>query len=114
MKVRTALASLALLGLGICRYRRSLLARLLRLPPPRHAVRVQRTIPVPIADGVRLFTDHYFPKAPGDFPTLLIRTPCGRGREVTLESGYPLGEVPAWMRWTGSSGTMRMEKTPPR
>jgi putative CocE/NonD family hydrolase len=95
MRVRTALAALALAGFGIYRYRRMLLARLLKLPPPRCGVRVQRDIPVPMPDGVRLFTDHYIPKAAGDFPTILIRTPYGRGREAVLGSGYPLGELPA-------------------
>lgn len=75
--------------------RRSLLARLLKLPPPRHAVDVERDIPVPMPDGVRLLTDHFFPKAAGDFPTILIRTPYGRGKELVLWGGYALGELPA-------------------
>jgi putative CocE/NonD family hydrolase len=95
MKKRTALVALGLAGLGIYHYRRALLARLLKLPPPRYGVRVLRDIPVSMPDGVRLFTDHYFPKAAGDFPTILIRTPYGRGRESALGSGYPLGELPA-------------------
>jgi putative CocE/NonD family hydrolase len=95
MKGRTALAALALAGFGIYRYRRSLLARILKLPSPRFGVRVERDLPVSMPDGVRLFTDHYFPKAAGDFPTILIRTPYGRGREDALGSGYPLGEIPA-------------------
>jgi putative CocE/NonD family hydrolase len=75
--------------------RRSLLARLLKLPPPRYAVAVQRDIPVPMLDGVRLFTDLYSPKTEGDFPTVLIRTPYGRGKELALWGGYGLGELPA-------------------
>jgi putative CocE/NonD family hydrolase len=46
-------------------------------------------------DGVRLLTDHFFPKAAGDFPAILIRTPYGRGKEVALWGGYALGELPA-------------------
>ena len=99
MKKRIALAALALLGLGLYHRRRSLLARLLKLPPPRFAVGVERDIPVPMPDGVHLLTDHYFPKSPGgdggDFPTILIRTPYGRGKEVALGNGYPLAELPA-------------------
>ncbi len=53
--------ALALLGVGLYRYRRSLLARLLKLPPPRYGVGVQRDIPVSMPDGVRLFADHYSP-----------------------------------------------------
>ena len=76
-------------------FRRALLARLLKLPPPRCGVSVERNIPVAMPDGVRLFTDHFAPKATGDFPTILIRTPYGRGREVALGGGYGLGELPA-------------------
>jgi putative CocE/NonD family hydrolase len=75
--------------------RRWLLARWLRLPPPRYAVSVERDIPVPMPDGVRLLTDHFFPRAAGDFPAILIRTPYGRGKEVALWGGYVLGELPA-------------------
>jgi putative CocE/NonD family hydrolase len=95
MKKQVAVAFLALLGFGLYRYRRSLLARLLNLPPSRYTVSVQRNIPVFMPDGARLFADHYFPKAAGDFPTILIRTPYGRGKEVALGGGYPLGELPA-------------------
>jgi len=46
-------------------------------------------------DGIRLLADHYFPKATGDFPAILIRTPYGRGKEVALWGGYALSELPA-------------------
>jgi putative CocE/NonD family hydrolase len=82
-------------GFVLYRYRRSLLARLLKLPPPRYAVGVQRDIPVSMPDGVYLYADHYFPKAGGEFPTVLIRTPYGRGKEVALFGGYALSELPA-------------------
>jgi putative CocE/NonD family hydrolase len=75
--------------------RRALLARLLELPPPSNPVGVERNIPVAMPDGVRLFTDHYFPRAAGDFATILIRTPYGRGKEVALWGGYGLSEMPA-------------------
>lgn len=95
MRKRTGLAILALLGLGLYRYRRSLLARLLKLPPPRYAVGVRRDLPVTMPDGIHLLTDHYFPRAAGSFPTILIRTPYGRGNEAGLGNGYPLAELPA-------------------
>jgi putative CocE/NonD family hydrolase len=79
----------------ISQYRRKLLARLLKLPPPRCAVGVRRNIPVTMPDGVRLYTDHYFPRAAGAWPTILIRTPYGRGKEVALAGGYALSELPA-------------------
>lgn len=75
--------------------RRAILARLLGLTPPRHAVDVERAIPVPMPDGVRLLTDHFAPRADGAFPTILIRTPYGRGKEVAIGGGYGLGELPA-------------------
>jgi len=95
MKKRFVLPALAMVGLGIYGARRSILARLLRLPPPRNGVGVERDIPVPMPDGVRLLSDHYYPQAPGDYPTILIRTPYGRGREGSLGTGYPLAELPA-------------------
>ena len=60
-------------------FHRQLIARLLRLPPAQHAVAVERNLRVPTPDGIALATDHYFPKAAGSFPTILIRTPYGRG-----------------------------------
>ncbi|MDG4757033.1 CocE/NonD family hydrolase [Micromonospora sp. WMMD710] len=67
---------------------RRLVARLagaaLRLPPTRTGpVRVTRDIPVRARDGVVLRTDHYAPAAP-DAPTVLIRTPYGRGGPLRL------------------------------
>jgi putative CocE/NonD family hydrolase len=56
---------------------------------------VERNIPVEMPDGVRLLTDHYRPKGAVDVPTILIRTPYGRGKEATLGNGYPLAELPA-------------------
>jgi putative CocE/NonD family hydrolase len=95
MKKSTGLAVLAMVGVGLYRYRRALLARLLKLPPPRWGVSVQRNLPVPMPDGVRLWADHYAPKTTGEFPTILIRTPYGRGKEAGLGNGYPLAELPA-------------------
>ncbi|GAB3940532.1 hypothetical protein GCM10027614_24370 [Micromonospora vulcania] len=56
----------------------------LRLPPTRPGVvRVTRDIPVRVRDGVVLRTDHYAPAVP-DAPTVLIRTPYGRGGPLRL------------------------------
>ncbi len=74
-----ALAGLGLAGWGLYRLRRRLLARLLRLPPPRNDVVVERGVRVPMPDGVSLAADHYRPRAQGSFPTILIRSPYGRG-----------------------------------
>jgi len=85
----TPLAILGLLGLagfGVYYHRRSLLARLIGLSRPRYRVTVTQGIPVPMPDGVRLMTDHYSPQASGTFPTVLIRTPYGRGGAL---GGFP-------------------------
>jgi putative CocE/NonD family hydrolase len=93
--VMLLLALLVLLVAAVFYFRRALLARLLELPPPLYSVAVERAIPLTMADGVTLLTDHYWPKDDGNYPTILIRTPYGRGREVFLFGGYPLGELPA-------------------
>jgi len=62
MKKRTVLAFVVLFAWLIYRFRRHILSRLLKLPPPQYDVEVDRNIPVTMPDGVRLFTDHYFPK----------------------------------------------------
>ena len=59
--------------------RRTLLARLLKLGPVKNAVGINANIDIPMQDGVILKADHYYPKAAGTFPTVLIRTPYGRG-----------------------------------
>jgi putative CocE/NonD family hydrolase len=62
-------------------------ARLLRLPPPRFGVAVQRDIPIAMPDGVRLFADLYLPRDPGPHPVVLIRTPYGRHNEQPRGGG---------------------------
>lgn len=80
--------SLALLGLGLYRFRRHLIGRWLGLQPVRHDITVERNLRVPMPDGITLFADRYAPNTKRLFPTILIRTPYGR-------SGY-----------TGMSGLM--------
>ncbi len=49
------------------------------LPVPVCPVAVERGIEVPAGEGVFLRTDHYRPVTDGPRPTLLVRTPYGRG-----------------------------------
>jgi putative CocE/NonD family hydrolase len=49
------------------------------LPPPECEVRVDAGLAVPAADGVPLITDHYIPQVATPRPTVLVRTPYGRG-----------------------------------
>lgn len=53
---------------------------LLRLPPAEtHDIVVTRDIQIPMSDGVVLFADHYTPRTGARRPTVLIRSPYGRG-----------------------------------
>ncbi|BCK67731.1 hydrolase [Streptomyces libani subsp. rufus] len=49
------------------------------LPATQHDIGWEPGLEVPAADGSLLRTDHYFPRTKGDFPTLLVRSPYGRG-----------------------------------
>lgn len=75
-----ALVSLALVGWGAYTRRRGLIARTLKLPPAEYDVDAVYNVRVPMRDGITLAADHYMPRASGDFPAILIRTPYGRGR----------------------------------
>lgn len=72
------LGGLGLVGAGLWRNHRHLLARLFRLPPVRNDVTVQRNVRLPMPDGVALATDIFLPKVEGRVPAILIRTPYGR------------------------------------
>src|SRR4026208_2060912 len=53
-------------------------------PAPKYKVRVEKSVMVPMSDGVKLSTDLYFPEGAGDkLPVIVIRTPYdknpGRG-----------------------------------
>lgn len=83
--MRRPLAALGLAGLagaGLYAARRALIGRALGLRPPEHAVAVTRGLPVPMPDGATLYADHMRPRAPGSYPTILIRTPYGRPSEA--------------------------------
>ncbi|MFD5750816.1 CocE/NonD family hydrolase [Streptomyces sp. NPDC127033] len=80
-----------------------------RLPARRHGVGWEPGLVVPGADGSPLITDHYFPRAEGDFPTLLVRSPYGRGLPWSPMYGVLFAEqgfhvVLQSCRGTGGSG----------
>ncbi|ARF58492.1 CocE/NonD family hydrolase [Streptomyces gilvosporeus] len=89
-------------------------ARVLRrlqrdLPPKLHDIAYEPGLVVPAADGTPLLTDHYFPLTDGDFPTLLLRSPYGRGFPWALTFGVLFAEqgfhvVLQSCRGTGGSG----------
>ncbi len=80
-----------------------------RLPAKRHDVGWDPGLAVPAAEGSRLITDHYFPRTEGDFPTLLVRSPYGRGLPWSPMYGMLFAEqgfhvVLQSSRGTGGSG----------
>ncbi len=74
----TALTISGLTALGVYRYRRGLVSRLLGLPPALHDVAVERGLRIPMRDGAELVADRYYPRESGRFPTILVCTPYGR------------------------------------
>jgi len=49
------------------------------LPAPVCGVALETGLEVPVADGVTLLADHFIPLTGGPGPTLLVRSPYGRG-----------------------------------
>jgi len=49
--------------------------------PAQEKIRVDRHVPVPMRDGVKLYADVYRPARDGKFPVLVVRTPYGVQRE---------------------------------
>ncbi len=72
------LAGLGLVGAGLWRNHRRLLARLFKLPPVQNDVTVHKNVRVLMPDGVTLATDLFLPRVDYPVPALLIRTPYGR------------------------------------
>jgi putative CocE/NonD family hydrolase len=58
-------------------------------PSVREPSSIQRNIPIPMQDGIRLATDLYFPPEPGRYPVLLERTPYGKHQSVMVSIGAP-------------------------
>ncbi|WP_424216663.1 CocE/NonD family hydrolase (plasmid) [Streptomyces sp. BI20] len=72
-------------------------ARLMRgltrgLPRGAHRVHVARDLIVPGGDGTPLRADHWAPRDPGPHPTVLVRTPYGRGAPWNAMFGLLLAE----------------------
>ncbi|HTP09210.1 MAG TPA: CocE/NonD family hydrolase, partial [Anaerolineae bacterium] len=92
---------LALIGLAagagaaalIYRNWRHIVRHPLKLSPATFAIGVERNLPIEVESGLTLAADHYYPKAEGRFPTILIRSPYGRelrGGPVGLIYGFML------------------------
>ncbi|MFJ8691925.1 CocE/NonD family hydrolase [Streptomyces roseolilacinus] len=79
------------------------------LPTKRYEAGWEPGLVVPAADGSPLVTDHYFPRAEGAFPTLLVRSPYGRGLPWSPMYGLLFAEqgfhvILQSCRGTGGSG----------
>lgn len=70
---------LGLLGWLGYRLRWQLLAQVAHWSPPRYRVKTDLNLHLVMRDGVILAADHYLPSQQGIYPTILIRSPYGRG-----------------------------------
>ena len=77
--MRTVLLAALFLSLVQCGYFKS---QMLGIEKPKHLVRVERNVMVPMRDGVRLATDIYFPVGVDKAPAILVRTPYGKGNAL--------------------------------
>jgi hypothetical protein len=111
MHKRTLIGALGLTAVSAAAYaqRRRILARLLKLPPATYKTILRPDLRIAMPDGAQLALDHYAPRAAGRFPTILIRTPYGRGGplngligSVLAERGYHV--VAQDVRGRGDSG----------
>ena len=57
---------------------------------PNYPVEMRLDVKVPMRDGVNLSADIYLPKAPGKFPTVLMRTPYSNNTDPMVEKGCRL------------------------
>ena len=53
-------------------------------------VEMRLNIKTPMRDGVNLSSDIYVPKAPGKFPTVLMRTPYSNNMDTMIEKARQL------------------------
>jgi putative CocE/NonD family hydrolase len=67
------------------------MSRPLRLGPRQNKITIHRGLQVPMGDGVLLLADHYAPVVAGPRPTVLMRTPYGRGWQMAM-MGRPFAE----------------------
>jgi putative CocE/NonD family hydrolase len=68
-----------------------MMSRPLKLGPKRNKITIDRDIQVPMRDGTILLADHYAPVTPRPRPTVLMRTPYGRGWQMAM-MGRPFAE----------------------
>jgi putative CocE/NonD family hydrolase len=65
----------------------------MHLPPAQtHDIAITRDIQIPMPDGVVLLADHYVPRGSSKLPTLLVRSPYGRGGFFGALAAQPYAE----------------------
>lgn len=70
-----------------------LIARIAKLPPAEtFDIAVEKNLQTAMPDGVVLLADHYHPRRGAGRPTILIRSPYGRGNIWGLLLGRPFAE----------------------
>lgn len=63
------------------------------LPPAQtRAVQIERDLPIPMPDGAVLLAHRYAPRGASGLPTILVRSPYGRGAMWGLIYGVPFAE----------------------
>jgi len=86
--------------------------RQIKLGPPANKITVDRGIRVPMRDGTQLLADHFAPVTDSPRPTILLRSPYGRGWQMMLmarpfaERGYHV-LLQSTRGTFGSGGTFR-------
>lgn len=90
--VVTGAAAAVAAALVAYRQRAAVWQRVLGLPPTRNEVDRETDVRVAMADGLALATDVYRPRGGGRHPTVLIRTPYGRGVFVTTLPAQRMAE----------------------
>lgn len=69
------------------------LEKLCNLPPAQtRDVVIDRDIRVTMPDGIELLTDHYYPRGGGKLPTILCRSPYGKGFLYAILNAWPFVE----------------------
>ncbi|ALS26590.1 X-Pro dipeptidyl-peptidase [Paenibacillus sp. 32O-W] len=59
------------------------------LPSNLHSIRIDRGVPVPMRDGVKLYADIYRPDDDRAYPVLLLRTPYNKEDAQTMNYAHP-------------------------
>ncbi|SDE70203.1 hypothetical protein SAMN05660485_01589 [Blastococcus fimeti] len=68
------------------------LGRRWKLPAPLAPVQVMRGVDIPMRDGTTLRADVYLPTSTGPHPTVLLRSPYGRGAGFAVSMAVPYAE----------------------